>query len=187
MSAVRIRSWLPIDNWKRCELADEGSLILRMYPAPVGGLPAKADWHPTSMSTVTPPSPASRLLQGIGDAHKSCGRQLACQRRGRVSRHRCRLSCRLRRQAGSYRESGAHTNPVAGEIPCRSWLASEEAVSVDIDVGCQSAFASKPAPTGIAAYTNIATGLTIPDPKRSTYCHGPQPPPAGCSCHDGSS
>ncbi|CAI8883731.1 hypothetical protein EMIT0P218_20503 [Pseudomonas sp. IT-P218] len=33
-------------------------------------------------------------------------------------------------------------------INCRSWLASEGAGSVDIDVECQTAFAGKPAPTG---------------------------------------
>jgi hypothetical protein len=32
-----------------------------------------------------------------------------------------------------------------------------------------------------------SSGLTVPDPKRSTYCHGPQPLRAGCSCRDASS
>jgi hypothetical protein len=41
--------------------------------------------------------------------------------------------------------------------PCRSWLASEEAVPVDINAVCHAAIASKLAPTGIAVYTNIAS------------------------------
>jgi hypothetical protein len=33
------------------------------------------------------------------------------------------------------------------KIPCGSWLAGESGGSVDIDVGYQTAFAGKPAPT----------------------------------------
>ena len=37
----------------------------------------------------------------------------------------------------------------AGAIPCRSWLASEEAITFNIYVDWYAAFAGKPAPTGI--------------------------------------
>jgi hypothetical protein len=48
-----------------------------------------------------------------------------------------------------------------GARPCRSWLASEDGVSVDIDAEYQSAFASKPAPT---VYLCRARDLYTPDP-----------------------
>ncbi len=49
--------------------------------------------------------------------------------------------------ASSHRGSLPVTGLVFTPIPCRSRLAGEGGVSVDINAGCQSAFAGKPAPT----------------------------------------
>jgi hypothetical protein len=48
---------------------------------------------------------------------------------------------------------GGYTNPISTENPCRSWLASESGVSVNIFLAYEIAFAAvrrfdKPAPTG---------------------------------------
>jgi hypothetical protein len=47
---------------------------------------------------------------------------------------------------------GGYTNPTSTEDPCRSWLASESGVTVNIDVECDGLFAGKPAPTGSSTF-----------------------------------
>ncbi|OYQ19110.1 hypothetical protein B7L09_13845 [Pseudomonas mandelii] len=72
--------------------------------------------------------------------------------------------------------------------PCGSELARDEAISVNIDVGCQCAIASKLAPTGIVfQLTEFTSGCRPSCLQRSSsstpvpHC-SPSPPPGFSRC-----
>ena len=115
-----------------------------------------------------PLSLASQLLQGSCRSPINCGRRQSPVGAGLPAKAVCQstsmLAVRPLSLASQLLQGSLASQLCSTPIPCRSRLAGEGGLSVDIDAGCPAAFAGKPAPTGICRVHRI---VVTPIPCRS--------------------
>jgi hypothetical protein len=130
-------------------------------------LPAKASTHSTLSSPLTPLSRASSLPRWSGADQQSLSQpkslwERACSRRLRHIQPHHRLSHRFREQARSHNGPVQGRNLQRNQNPCGSGLAREGAGTFNIIIACNTAFASRLAPTVIRGRSTIFVAPQIP-------------------------
>ncbi|SEE91923.1 hypothetical protein SAMN04490194_5035 [Pseudomonas migulae] len=136
------------------------STVMPRHDLVGAGLLAITVSHSTWMAAVSAPSPASRLLQVRG-AHPPLCPDLqapACWRSSFHIQHGWRLFQRHRQQAGSCRYA---VRIRLYALTCRRRLAGDHRFIFNMDGGCFTAIASKPAPTVRGTHPQSCPDITL--------------------------